>query len=188
MNNEDQILAVLASIQADIADLKERQVSTQADIAALKDVKDIIVNMAAKFEAKPDLVELELNVPENDLASSHGSDSASETAIKYWTEALPLLQNSFSDVVFSAWIEPLAPYSYNDNIFILKTNRDFAKATVNDRYLFEITKCIRAVIGHDVDVRIVSPDDFEPNDNQTLRHGIPVSEVDLCGNQKEKLK
>jgi len=94
-----------------------------------------------------------------------------ETIAQYWTEALSLLEDTFSDVVFTAWIEPLTPFDFEDNTFILKCDRDFAKSTINQRYLFEITRCIRTVMEQDVDVRVVSPDDFMPNNSQALRRG-----------------
>jgi len=94
-----------------------------------------------------------------------------ETIERYWTEALALLQDAFSDVVFNAWIGPLTPFDFEDNTLILKCNREFAKITINQRYLFEITRCLRTVMERDVDVRVVSPDDFVPNSDQTLKKG-----------------
>ncbi|MDR2648273.1 MAG: chromosomal replication initiator protein DnaA [Clostridiales bacterium] len=90
---------------------------------------------------------------------------------QYWTEALSLLKDAFSDVVFTAWIEPLTPFDYEENTFILKCSRDFAKSTINQRYLFEITRCIRTVMEQDVDVRVVCGDDFMPNNSQMLKKG-----------------
>ncbi|MDR1559559.1 MAG: chromosomal replication initiator protein DnaA [Clostridiales bacterium] len=92
-----------------------------------------------------------------------------ETIEQYWTEALSLLKDAFSDVVFTAWIEPLTPFGFEDNTFILKCGRNFAKSTINQRYLFEITRCIRTVMEQDVDVRVVSGDDFMPNNSQILK-------------------
>ena len=94
-----------------------------------------------------------------------------EAIAQYWAEALSLLEDTFSDVVFSSWIEPLTPFDFEDNTFILKCSKDFAKSTINQRYLFEITRCIRTVMETDVDVRVVSPDDFMPDSAQTLRKG-----------------
>jgi len=91
-----------------------------------------------------------------------------ESIDQYWTEALSLLEDSFTDVVFTAWIKPLIPFDYEDNTFILKCNSGFTKSTINQRYLFEITRCLRSVMELDVDVRVVSPDDFMPS-SQTLR-------------------
>ena len=50
MNNEDQILAILLSIRADIADLKERQASMEADITSLKELRDVFVKTAGKIK------------------------------------------------------------------------------------------------------------------------------------------
>ncbi|MDR3239859.1 MAG: chromosomal replication initiator protein DnaA [Clostridiales bacterium] len=79
---------------------------------------------------------------------------------QFWAEALSLLEASFTGVVFNAWIKPLTPYEYDDNTYILKTEKDMIKSTVNHRYLFEINRCLRTVMDHDVDVRVVTPADL----------------------------
>ncbi|MDR1913052.1 MAG: chromosomal replication initiator protein DnaA [Clostridiales bacterium] len=92
-----------------------------------------------------------------------------ETLNQYWNEALALLENSFTDVVFNAWVKPLIPFDFQDNVFILKTDNDFYKSMLNKRYLFEIIRCLRTVMDQDVDARVVSPEDFVVGTNQILR-------------------
>jgi chromosomal replication initiator protein len=43
---------------------------------------------------------------------------------------------------------------------------DFFKPTVKHRYLPEITRCIRSILNEDVEVSIVSPEDFKATDRK----------------------
>jgi chromosomal replication initiator protein len=87
-----------------------------------------------------------------------------DTAEQYWADALALLEASFSEVVFNAWIKPLSPVSYEDGLLTMKTEKDFFKSTINQRYLFEILRCVRSVTNPDMEVRIVSDEDFIKRD------------------------
>ena len=84
---------------------------------------------------------------------------------KIWAETLVLLEKSFTEVVFSSVIKTLTPVQMENNIITLKTNLDFFKATINQRYLYEITHCLRTTLDSDVEARIISPEDLsgEPN-------------------------
>jgi len=80
---------------------------------------------------------------------------------RFWTDALSMLHDIYSEVVYNAWIKPIMPLSFDNKTFTLKCERDFAKVTVNQRYLSEITRCLRTSTGQDdINVLIVSPDDF----------------------------
>jgi chromosomal replication initiator protein len=92
-----------------------------------------------------------------------------EGIAEYWTQALELLENSYTEVVFNAWLKPLKPYACEDNAFLLKTDDDFFKARLNQRYLHEITRCLRTVMNTDVDVRIISPEDFIPGTRELIK-------------------
>jgi chromosomal replication initiator protein len=82
---------------------------------------------------------------------------------QYWADALAILEDSFSDVVYHNWIRTLIPYKYEDSTYVLKAKDTHQKDTVNHRYLYEIIRCLRSVMEQDIDVRIVSPEDFNPN-------------------------
>ena len=161
MENEDQISVIIGAMQSDIDFLKEKLKLMQADIADLKSFKDGYV-AAIKHKRMLGLTEPEPEAPEALLDADGIPVHALETAKKYWKEALNLLNGSFSDVVYTAWIEPLIPLSYDNGELILKCTREFAKSTVNQRYLPEITRCVKAVTGADAVVRIVSPNDLKP--------------------------
>ncbi|MDR1538097.1 MAG: chromosomal replication initiator protein DnaA [Clostridiales bacterium] len=79
----------------------------------------------------------------------------------YWTEALSLLQDSFSDVAYTSWIKPLVPLKYEDNVLTLQTERDFFMNTINQRYLYEIKRCFRTVVNdEETDVKVVSLEEY----------------------------
>jgi chromosomal replication initiator protein len=79
-----------------------------------------------------------------------------------WAQALPLLERSFTEVVFVSIISPLVPVQYVNNVFTLKTNLDVWKTAINQRYLYEITRCLRTVLEDDIEVSIISPEDSNP--------------------------
>ena len=77
-----------------------------------------------------------------------------------WEKALGLMEQSFTSVVFDTWIKPLKPlYVNDDNVIMVRTNMDFFKDTIQQRYVHEITNCLKAVIDNpeDITVQIVSP-------------------------------
>jgi len=79
-----------------------------------------------------------------------------------WEQALPLIEKTVTQVTFDVTIGSLSPYSYENGIFTLKTSDDYFKPTVNKRYLFDITRCVRIVSQiEDIEVRVVSPGDFD---------------------------
>ena len=85
--------------------------------------------------------------------------------ISLWEKTLPLLEKSMTQVIFDSIIMTLSPMSFENGILTLKTNNDFFKPSPNNRYLFEITRCVRIIAKNygieDLDARIVSPEDFK---------------------------
>ncbi|MCL2285992.1 MAG: chromosomal replication initiator protein DnaA [Firmicutes bacterium] len=78
-----------------------------------------------------------------------------------WEKALPLLENSMTQVVYASFIETISPISYENGLLTLMTDRDFNKPTLKIRYFHEITRCVRSVSGNsDLEIHIVSPEDF----------------------------
>ena len=102
-----------------------------------------------------------------------------DLAMKYWAETLPVLKQSFSEVVFDTCIRKLDPLYIDDNVFVLKTNLDFFKITIEQRHLPKITSILRAVTEQDFSVKILSPEDFtkvDP-DRQRLQEAIRASNL-----------
>ena len=85
-----------------------------------------------------------------------------QTLTDIWEQTLPLIEKSVTQVTFDVTIRSIAPYSFENGIFTLRTSDDFFKPTISKRYLFEITRCVRTVTQiSDLEVRIVSPEDFD---------------------------
>ena len=84
-------------------------------------------------------------------------------AATLWGQALPLMKKTFTDVVFNVDIKTLEPISFNNNTITLMTT-DFNKPTILKRHLNDILRCINAY-GTDIDVKIVSPEDFSEKSN-----------------------
>jgi chromosomal replication initiator protein len=80
-----------------------------------------------------------------------------------WIQTLPHLEKSLTEAVFHSVIKTLSPHQFEGNTFTLKTDQDFFKTTINQRYLYQITRCLRSVINDDIEVYIVSPEDFSPH-------------------------
>ena len=153
---EDQILSILSSIKADIADLKERQIMIQADITCLKEFRDVTVKSANKIWHGKFIKE----TADSDPAEFPDSASAAELANKYWVEVFPMLQKAFSGIIFNLLINQLTPLYFKDNLFVLKCDGDYKKKHIYVQCLPEITNCLRKVIGLDIDVRVISNKDL----------------------------
>jgi hypothetical protein len=48
-----------------------------------------------------------------------------ETASRHWTNALKLLEQVYTEVVYNAWLKPLLPLSCENNVLTLKTEKAF---------------------------------------------------------------
>ncbi|MCL2336865.1 MAG: chromosomal replication initiator protein DnaA [Firmicutes bacterium] len=92
----------------------------------------------------------------------------------YWSEALVLLQNAFTDVVYDTWIKTLEPLYREGNLIILKTQEDFFKTTIMQRYLYDITNGLKAVMEQDIEVKVVSPEDMDPKKRKAKKDHIDL--------------
>ena len=85
---------------------------------------------------------------------------------KIWSDVLAMLEKSLSDVVFTSMISQLIPLKFENNVLHLQGD-DFFKTTINQRYIYEITHCVRIVTHiEDVEVQITSPEDLLGNTKQ----------------------
>ena len=87
------------------------------------------------------------------------------SAHEYWEEALPILQDSLREVAFGTFISPLEPVYIKDGIFYLFCELKFHKETIEERYLKNITKALRAVTESDIEVKIILKEDIDAKGN-----------------------
>ena len=78
-----------------------------------------------------------------------------------WQKALPLIENSMTQVVYDSLIVSLVPISYENGILTLMTDKDFSKPSLKNRYFHELTRCVQTAAGDsDLELRFLSPEDF----------------------------
>ena len=77
---------------------------------------------------------------------------------KIWSEALLLLEKALTEVIFTSMILTLIPVKLENNILTIKAKNNFLMTTVNRRYLFEITRCVKTITDMDIEVRVISPE------------------------------
>jgi len=83
-----------------------------------------------------------------------------------WAGVLALLEKSLSDVVFNSMILPLIPLKFENNTLYLEGD-DFFKVTINQRYLYDMTQCLRMVINDDnAEVQLNSAEDLTDTSKQ----------------------
>jgi len=80
---------------------------------------------------------------------------------EYWAEALPILEDMFTEVTYGTYIEKIKPLYIKNNIFYLRAESNFHKITIEQKYLSDIAKIIRIVMEEDIEVKIVSDDNLD---------------------------
>lgn len=84
-----------------------------------------------------------------------------DTDIKLmWTNALKLLENEFTEVVFNTWIKKLIPLYIENNCVVLMTEQNFFKTTIEQRYLNTIINILQSVSNSDITAKIVTQADL----------------------------
>ena len=79
-----------------------------------------------------------------------------------WQKALPLIEPEIAEIPFKTWIVPLEPVRLAGKTLVLKANMDFAKETVEKKYLILIENTVKHLAGSDYKVAVVlDEDDFE---------------------------
>ena len=96
------------------------------------------------------------------------------SAHEYWEEALPILQDFFTEVTFGTFISQLEPVYIKENIFYLFCEDNFHKVTVEQRHLKNITKALRAVMESDIEVKIILKEDMDSKGN-IKKNTIPIN-------------
>ncbi|MCL2216148.1 MAG: chromosomal replication initiator protein DnaA [Defluviitaleaceae bacterium] len=77
-----------------------------------------------------------------------------------WQNALPILENTLSQVMYDSIMKHITPVSYENGILTLKTHDDFHKPTILNRYIHDMTRAVRSHTDEDVDLFIISPEDL----------------------------
>ena len=89
-----------------------------------------------------------------------------------WVGALRVLRGIYTPAVFDTWISTLTPIYYDEHFFVLHTDQDFFRPTLEQRYLSDISTAVRTVSGRDFDVKIKSPGGHKPHLDSRLHDRI----------------
>ncbi|MCL2204568.1 MAG: chromosomal replication initiator protein DnaA [Defluviitaleaceae bacterium] len=88
-----------------------------------------------------------------------------------WSKMLKLLESSVAQATFEAYIKPMTPHSFENDVFYLKTPDDFHKPTIVKRYMYYIKDSLSTVMGNNgLDVRIISPEDLTESGPNRRKH------------------
>jgi len=98
----------------------------------------------------------------------------STIAHEHWAEALPIMEDMFTEVTYGTYIQKIIPLYIKDNVFFLYVESNFHKTTIEQKYLKEISKILRIVIEADIDVKIVSDDNMDKDGNIVDRSPIRI--------------
>jgi len=79
-----------------------------------------------------------------------------------WKKALPLLENSVTQVTYDSVMLGVVPLSYENGVVTLMTHKHFFKPQLSVRYKTEIMRSLRSVTDAEItDIVVVSKEDFE---------------------------
>lgn len=86
-----------------------------------------------------------------------------------WADTLKLLESEFTEVVFNTWIKKLIPMSLENNCLILKTEQNFFKNTIEQRYLDKIINILQSVCNSDIIAKIVTEADLSNKPSKKIK-------------------
>ena len=83
-----------------------------------------------------------------------------------WQGALPLLEEAMSQVVYDSCILPIKPLSLENGVLTLHTDREFTKSSLRTRHYNKVLHAVRTAFNDsEIEILIVSPEDFEDNNS-----------------------
>ena len=97
-----------------------------------------------------------------------------------WQGALPLLEEAMTQVVFDSVVVPIVPLSLENGILTLRIDKDFHKPALRNRHFSKILHAVRTSYGNsELDVHIVSPEDFKENNRQAMQEAYHYEKTNL---------
>ena len=93
---------------------------------------------------------------------------------EYWSQALPLMENMFTEVTYGTYIKRLKPLYIKDGIFYIYIESNFHKITIEQKYLKDITKALAITMASDIDVLLVSDDNLDNDGNVVENDPIKI--------------
>ena len=78
-----------------------------------------------------------------------------------WSAVCEECKKSISEVAFDCFLNPLKPVSLDAGVFVLSIDNDYMRGVVEQNYTELLNTASKAVMGIDIDVRIIFEDDEE---------------------------
>ena len=103
-----------------------------------------------------------------------------------WYDALKIMKSNLTEVVFNTWIKTLEPLFMEEGLIILKTSDNFYKATIESRYVSEISQSMHMVTGESFSVKIVSVEDMNKKTDPNNPKPITPDELAVKANLKNR--
>lgn len=80
---------------------------------------------------------------------------------EYWAEALPLIEEKTSSLVFNSWLKPLKPVRMNDRTLVLLCEDEMGRTIIERRYQELLEGAMQAVTNKKIQVKLLLPDELE---------------------------
>ena len=80
---------------------------------------------------------------------------------EYWAEALPLIEEKTSSLVFNSWLKSLKPVRMNDRTLVLLCEDEMGRTIIERRYQELLESAIQTVTNKNIQVKLLLPDELE---------------------------
>lgn len=75
-----------------------------------------------------------------------------------WEDALAIMKQELTEISFKTWMEPIKPYSMEDNKLSIIVENEFSKGIIEGRYNKLICSAIKFVTGMDIEIQVLVED------------------------------
>lgn len=78
----------------------------------------------------------------------------------FWARSLNILERELMSTAFTTWIKPLRPYKIDGDDFIIITQDDTSKTTIEHRYLNYISQAVNTMAEYNYTIKIILESDL----------------------------
>lgn len=84
-----------------------------------------------------------------------------KTMQEYWAEALNLIEEKTSDLIFHAWIKPLTPVKMTENTLVLRCKEETGRTVLERRYQEIMEQALQDVTNKTIQIKLLLPEELE---------------------------
>ncbi len=92
-----------------------------------------------------------------------------ETLQDIWNEVLSVLQQKVNETAFNLWLKPITIHNFENNVVELMFSSKFKKDTVVNQYGVLLQKTFSEVIGFEIKIEFLAPEDFLSNEEKNAK-------------------